>query len=122
MMGHMALFSFRSCRQRSYWQIIAFVTGTGLGYCSLAQSAAESGMERYPPGIELPEGRGLALLQDACTRCHDLRGLPAYKGYWNRMRWQSMVETMVKNGAVLTPSQVQDVTDYLNEHFGLDAE
>lgn len=74
--------------------------------------------EAHPPGIDLPEGEGKLLLLAACTRCHDLKGLPAYKGYWDATRWRGMIETMVKNGAPLQPQQVGVLAEYLAQHFG----
>jgi len=79
------------------------------------QSAASG---PYPPGIDLPEGENRQLVLSTCTRCHDLRGVPAYKGYWNRQQWFTMVDTMVKHGAAVTPGQAGLIADYLNEHFG----
>jgi hypothetical protein len=81
-------------------------------------AADEHPPEGYKPGISLPDGEGRVLLESACTRCHDLKGLEAYKGYWNQTRWRSMVETMVRNGAKLDESQMTVVTDYLTLHFG----
>jgi hypothetical protein len=72
----------------------------------------------YAPGIELPEGEGKPLLLAACTRCHDLKGLPAYRGYWDTTRWRSMIESMMKNGAALNPEQTGVLADYLAQHFG----
>jgi hypothetical protein len=66
----------------------------------------------------LPEGAAKALTAGACTSCHDLGGLAAYRGYWDRAQWLAMVESMVKNGAVLDAEQVRQVTDYLNQHYG----
>lgn len=83
--------------------------------------AAEGQPESHEPGIELPEGEGRALLLTACVRCHDLRGLPAYKGYWNSERWRGMIEAMVKNGAPLNPGQTAVLADYLAQHFGQSA-
>ncbi|MDT8398634.1 MAG: hypothetical protein RQ899_08475 [Pseudomonadales bacterium] len=85
-----------------------------------AAEPTDSGTPSYVPGIELPAGEGRALLLAACTRCHDLRGLSAYKGYWNREQWQSMVATMVKNGALLDTRQMALVSEYLTSHFGRD--
>ncbi len=85
---------------------------------SLTTLAAESQPESHAPGIELPEGEGRTLLLAACVRCHDLRGLPAYKGYWNSVRWRGMIEAMVKNGAPLSPDQTEVLAEYLAEHFG----
>jgi hypothetical protein len=72
----------------------------------------------FPPGIELPPGTGQALISEACTKCHDLKGLPAFKGYWNRDRWLSMIEIMINHGAELEPEEVNLVADYLAQHFG----
>lgn len=72
----------------------------------------------YAPGIELPEGDGKRLLLAACTRCHDLKGLPAYRGYWDNTRWRSMIESMMKNGATLDPQQTGVLAEYLAQHFG----
>jgi hypothetical protein len=83
------------------------------------QSDQQSGeQESHAPGIELPEGEGRVLLLAACTRCHDLRGLPAYKGYWSAGQWRSMIETMIKNGAPLNQDQTSVLAEYLAQHFG----
>lgn len=80
--------------------------------------AAESLQTVHQPGVDLPEGEGRTLLLAACTRCHDLRGLSAYKGYWSNAHWRNMIETMVKNGASLTEQQTEILAEYLAEHFG----
>jgi len=67
---------------------------------------------------ELPEGSGKQLTASLSTRCHNLGGLSAYKGYWNHQQWQAMVENMVKHGATLDAAQLQLVTDYLNNAYG----
>ncbi|MDR2214007.1 MAG: hypothetical protein LBE21_10340, partial [Pseudomonadales bacterium] len=59
--------------------------------------------KRYDPNIELPESEGRTLVLRACTMCHELGGLAAYKGYWGLPQWSEMVTGMVKNGAVLSP-------------------
>lgn len=89
-------------------------------FLSLAVAAAASAAQEqvHAPGIELPEGAGKSLLLAECTRCHDLKGLPAYKGYWDATRWRGMVETMVKNGAPLTAEQTAVLSEYLAQHFG----
>ena len=79
---------------------------------------AEEQPQSYPPGVELPDGDGKLLLLAACVRCHDLKGLPAYRGYWDNTRWRSMIENMVKNGAPLSPQQTDVLADYLAQHFG----
>lgn len=72
----------------------------------------------YEPGIALPSGDAQVLVFNACTICHNLNGLQAYKGYWNRQRWLTMVETMITYGAELDSVETQQVVDYLLEHFG----
>lgn len=72
----------------------------------------------YPPGIQLPAGAGRELVLAACTRCHDLKGVPAFKGYWTRQQWLAMIETMVKHGAPLDAAQAAQVADYLALHYG----
>ena len=84
--------------------------------------AAEDKPRSYAPGIELPEGEGKPLLLAACVRCHDLKGLPAYRGYWDDARWRSMVDNMVKNGATLNSQQVTVLAEYLAQHFGKPAQ
>ncbi len=70
------------------------------------------------PGVELPVSEGRELVATACTKCHDLAGLEAYKGYWNRAQWFAMVASMVENGAELAPDEQEVVTDYLTRHYG----
>ncbi len=66
----------------------------------------------------MPEGEGKELVLASCTRCHDLRGIPAYKGYWGREEWRAMVETMRRHGAPIGAAQADTIADYLNRHFG----
>lgn len=73
----------------------------------------------YTPGIELPEGSGRTLISQVCTKCHDLKGLSAYKGYWNQERWSAMVEIMINHGADLNSEEADIISHYLAEHFGL---
>ncbi|HTR01486.1 MAG TPA: hypothetical protein VMH83_15920 [Candidatus Acidoferrum sp.] len=73
---------------------------------------------RYNPNIELPDSDGKALVLRSCTQCHELAGLAAYKGYWNRAKWKELVVGMVKHGAVLQPAEQDMVTDYLTKNFG----
>lgn len=105
----------RSCRRNS--ARLPFVTGLLLG-CSLAFAQPPPPPGGYAPGIELPEGEARELVLATCTRCHDLRGIPAYKGYWGRAEWRTMVETMRRHGAALGPEQAEAIAAYLDRHFG----
>ncbi len=73
---------------------------------------------KFVPNIDLPDSAGKDLILRGCTNCHDLGGLAAYKGYWNRAQWKAMVEDMVKNGAPLQAAEQDIVADYLTRHFG----
>lgn len=82
--------------------------------------AAEPEREYYEPGIELPEGEGRELIVRACTRCHTLEGVPAYRKYWGYERWLPMVENMIEHGAELNEEEKIVVTRYLAKYFGTD--
>ena len=81
-------------------------------------AAAEAPAHRFDPKIALPDTEGKALVLRACTQCHELAGLAAYKGYWTRTQWKDMVVGMVKHGAPLLPAEQDTVADYLTRHFG----
>ena len=82
--------------------------------------AAESKQEFYEPGILLPDDDGKALILRACTRCHTLEGVPAYRKYWGYELWLPMVESMIKHGAVLDEQEKIVVTRYLARYYGTD--
>lgn len=94
----------------------------GLIACLLSGSlqAADSGQAVYAPGIDLPDDNGKALILKACTRCHDLKGVPAYRKYWGFDRWLPMVENMIEHGAKLNDEEKITVARYLGKHFGID--
>jgi hypothetical protein len=83
--------------------------------CGQVSSAARFS---EPAGIALAPGAGSDVLVRACTACHDLQGLEAFKGYYDRSQWHALVLTMVEHGAVLEPPEIELVTDYLVAHFG----
>jgi hypothetical protein len=100
-------------------RIVLLVTGLCMLSAAVAASQNEAMTARhFDPNIDLPESSGRELVLRACTRCHELGGLSAYKGYWGRPQWKAMVEDMVKNGAVLLPAEQDVVADYLTRHFG----
>lgn len=78
--------------------------------------------KHFDPNIDLPDSDGRELVLRACTKCHELGGLAAYKGYWGLAQWKAMVEGMVKNGAVLQPDEQDIVAAYLTRHFGPDTQ
>lgn len=86
--------------------------------CQAADTEGTATRRRYDPNIDLPQSEGRELVLRACTNCHELGGLDAYRGYWNREQWMEMVVGMVKNGAVLLPAEQEVVATYLTRHFG----
>lgn len=86
--------------------------------CQAADKEAAAADRRYDPNIDLPQSEGRELVLRACTKCHELGGLDAYRGYWNREQWMEMVVGMVKNGAELLPAEQEVVAAYLTRHFG----
>ena len=81
----------------------------------------EANARHFDPNIDLPDSTGRELVLRACTKCHDLGGLEAYKGYWGFAEWKAMVEGMVKNGALLQSAEQDIVAEYLTRHFGPDS-
>ncbi|MES2623644.1 MAG: hypothetical protein V4628_00060 [Pseudomonadota bacterium] len=109
---------------RSVFRKILLLTA---GLCILNANALASDNEvmeekHFDPNIDLPASPGHELILRACTRCHELAGLEAYKGYWNFAQWKAMVVSMVENGAVLNPAEQDVVAEYLTRHFGPDAQ
>lgn len=88
------------------------------GVAGVVADEFEAPIRTFIPNIDLPATEGRDLVLRGCTSCHELGGLSAYKGYWNRAQWKAMVEDMVKNGAPLEPAEQDIVADYLTRHFG----
>jgi competence protein ComEA len=65
---------------------------------------------------ELPPGTAKALVQRACTSCHELS--IGSKQRMDRERWTALVEDMVDRGAKLTDEEFAQVVDYLAVNFG----
>jgi mono/diheme cytochrome c family protein len=68
------------------------------------------------PVLAADDGR--VILEAACTSCHDLGGLDAYKGYYRAEQWLDLVTTMIEHGAKLDDRQVAVLVDYLTESYG----
>lgn len=108
---------------RSVWS--RGVAASALALAGLAAGcAAERAFDDAPyvdvSGLALPAGAGRAELVRACTTCHDLGGLEAYKGYYDDAKWRDMVLTMVDHGAELDADGIDAVVGYLVACFGPD--
>lgn len=65
---------------------------------------------------ELPEGRGKAVIQNACTQCHSLDVVVAQPR--SREGWTDVVSQMVGNGAELSDEDYNLAIEYLATHLG----
>src|SRR5579871_5145307 len=63
----------------------------------------------------LPAGNAKALIESACTACHDLN-LITSAGHTPE-DWKLLVERMVAAGAAVQPNQMAMVTDYLAKNL-----
>lgn len=69
-----------------------------------------------PQSVSAP-GDGRAILERACTVCHDLGGLVAFADFWDEPEWRSLIDTMVEYGATLTPVEYEVLAGYLADAF-----
>ena len=100
-----------------YYRLIAAAT---LLLAPVGLQSAEPEQDYFEPGIELPEDAGRDLILRACTRCHTLEGVPAYRKYWGFRHWLPMVETMIDHGAKLDDEEKIIVSRYLAKYYGTD--
>jgi hypothetical protein len=57
---------------------------------------------------------GEQLLQDSCTKCHNLDRVTNKQ--WDRDRWEQVVDNMIQKGAEV--SNRDALVDYLAENYG----
>jgi cytochrome c5 len=91
-----------------------------LSACASAppRPVASVSTQRSVAGSELPAGAGKAILQTACTVCHDLGEVTKFRGYYDRQQWHDIVATMVEYGAKVDQKQIDVLTDYLTRNLG----
>ena len=73
----------------------------------------------YEVGVELPEGPGRDILISECLICHELGSLELFKDFYNRDSWRSLVVSMRGNGAEVDDTEIEVLSDYLAQHFGV---
>jgi mono/diheme cytochrome c family protein len=66
--------------------------------------------------VQLPEGPGNKIVAVACTQCHGPQ--PFVQLRMGESGWRSQVENMVLRGAMIAPSELEVVTNYLATAFG----
>jgi mono/diheme cytochrome c family protein len=64
----------------------------------------------------LPPGAGRALIESRCTLCHGVDRVVSVTR--TAADWESIVKNMAARGATVPADEVEQITKYLNEHFG----
>jgi len=59
---------------------------------------------------------GMTLLNDRCTRCHNLDRVINLKE--SQSGWDRIINKMIGKGAVLNPDQKNILFDYLTQNYG----
>jgi competence protein ComEA len=77
---------------------------TALGLCFPLQAQSK-----------LPEGKGKALVERECAKCHGLEGVVSAR--MTRERWSDLVDDMVSRGATGTDQEIDQIIDYLATNF-----
>src|SRR5205085_10975731 len=93
--------------KRLFWVLIM---AAALLFAGLVVGQGRGG-QRGGDQINLPEGPGKEILQNACTECHSLQ-MVVGTGY-DRQEWGLTLERMITAGAKMTPDQIPTLTDYL---------
>src|SRR5215813_10895611 len=66
--------------------------------------------------VQLPDGDGKKILQNACTSCHGLDGV--VRLHLDKDGWEGLVSSMVSNGAQVDSKDMPVLIDYLVKNFG----
>src|SRR5213593_4529761 len=66
--------------------------------------------------VQLPDGPGKKILQDACTACHSLDGV--VRLHLDKDGWEGLVASMVSNGAQVDQKDFPVLINYLVANFG----
>src|SRR5579864_3441397 len=90
-------------------------TRTALTAMVFCCAISASGQEKQPAARPLPAGNGKAIVETACTACHELT-LITTAGHTPE-DWKLLVERMVSAGADVPKNQIPTVTDYLARSF-----
>jgi mono/diheme cytochrome c family protein len=103
-------------RIRHSW--LAGLAALTLGGCATTGEPDASGL----PASALPAGRGRAILERECLKCHELDALDLFKGFYTRDQWASLVATMRANGARVDDDELDVLAAYLERYFGVGAD
>jgi virginiamycin B lyase len=80
--------------------------------CSVMPVAASA--QYGSPGAKLPDGPGQALVEGACTGCHQANMITQSSGY-TQDGWKELMSTMIDLSQ--SPETRDEITQYLSKHF-----
>lgn len=83
---------------------------------AICMAPLAAGVQAQPPGGDLPDGEGKALVEYACYSCHSAFQIMRSAGYDSSEEWQEVIGTMVD----IADAQAETIGDYLAEHFPAD--
>src|SRR5437667_10801959 len=82
----------------------------------MATSAVATMAYATDQDVQLPEGDGKKILQEACTACQRLDGV--VKLHLDKDGWEGLVSSMVSNGAQVDTKDFPVLVGYLVKNFG----
>ena len=88
--------------------LTAFLTSVSSGRTSLPSQADGGRGQPVPGGVEV---EGQAILQRSCQECHDLATATTRS---TSEDWEAVIARMMTYGAALTPTDQQELVEYLN--------
>ena len=82
---------------------------TSLGLLASLPAAAQPGGQ----SVQLPEGPGKELVENACSSCHGLNMITGAAGFSSAAEWRRLIGTMI----ALPEAQAETISNYLAQHF-----
>jgi hypothetical protein len=105
------------CRARTSRSV--FLLGLLASCAACTATLTNESAPAFAAGVELPEGTGREILIASCLSCHELSALALFKGFYTRDSWRTLVLTMREHGAAVDDADVEVLSDYLAQHFGV---
>ena len=85
-------------------------------FCAMVVLPTDAAAQAAADAPQLPPGEGQALVNTACTGCHDLRPIVIRRD--GLASWTKKVDNMVVRGAQLNTDEAAIVSQYLARSFG----
>ncbi len=83
--------------------------------CSPAAAPSDVGTSSGAPAAQSGSVDGKAVMESACTSCHDLARVTSENG--SKDEWTAVVERMIGKGAKLTDGEKTALITYLSETY-----